>query len=114
MRVISDQSSPGGDYDSIRRVDAGQGCGPGFNFTDDSSGEMRPLGSRGEEQADIVAFLEALTGEASAEMSSPPRLPEVTSSIRIFSPLRWRRPAFWMSAAVAADSPWLSVRRVPA
>lgn len=40
------------------------------------SGEMRPLGLTAEEQADLVAFLEALTGEVAAEVTSPPRLPQ--------------------------------------
>lgn len=40
------------------------------------SGEVRPLGLTTEEQADLVAFLEALTGEVAAEVSTPPRLPQ--------------------------------------
>jgi cytochrome c peroxidase len=39
------------------------------------SGEMRPLGLTDQEQADLVAFLGALTGEVAAEVSIPPRLP---------------------------------------
>jgi cytochrome c peroxidase len=39
------------------------------------SGEIRPLGLTPEEQADLVAFLQALTGEVAVEVSSPPRLP---------------------------------------
>jgi cytochrome c peroxidase len=39
------------------------------------SGEIRPLGLTQEEQADLVAFLEALTGEVAAEVTSPPTLP---------------------------------------
>jgi len=39
------------------------------------SGEMRPLGLTDQEQADLVAFLGALTGEVAVEVSSPPRLP---------------------------------------
>jgi cytochrome c peroxidase len=40
------------------------------------SGEIRPLALTGDEQADLVAFLEALTGEVSPQVSSPPRLPQ--------------------------------------
>jgi len=40
------------------------------------SGDIRPLALAADEQADLVAFLEALTGEVSAEVSSPPRLPQ--------------------------------------
>jgi cytochrome c peroxidase len=40
------------------------------------SGEIRPLGLTREEQGDLVAFLEALTGEVAAEVASPPRLPQ--------------------------------------
>jgi cytochrome c peroxidase len=40
------------------------------------SGEIRPLGLTPEEQADLVTFLEALTGEVAAEVTSPPRLPQ--------------------------------------
>ena len=40
------------------------------------SGEIRPLGLTSEEQVDLVAFLETLTGEIAAEVSSPPRLPQ--------------------------------------
>jgi cytochrome c peroxidase len=39
------------------------------------SGELRPLGLTAEEQTDLLAFLQALTGEVAAEVSSPPRLP---------------------------------------
>jgi cytochrome c peroxidase len=39
------------------------------------SGELRPLGLSNDEQADLVAFLEALTGEVAAEVRTPPRLP---------------------------------------
>jgi cytochrome c peroxidase len=39
------------------------------------SGEIRPLGLTAEEQADLVAFLEALTGEIAPEVTSPPQLP---------------------------------------
>jgi len=40
------------------------------------SGAMRPLGLTPDEQADLVAFLQALTGEVAAEVSTPPRLPQ--------------------------------------
>jgi cytochrome c peroxidase len=40
------------------------------------SGEIRPLRLTAEEQADLVALLQALTGEVAPEVSSPPRLPE--------------------------------------
>jgi cytochrome c peroxidase len=40
------------------------------------SGEIRPLALTPEEQADLVAFLEALTGEVAPEVSSPPVLPQ--------------------------------------
>jgi cytochrome c peroxidase len=40
------------------------------------SGEIRPLGLTVEERADLVAFLEALTGEVAPEVTSPPRLPQ--------------------------------------
>jgi len=40
------------------------------------SGEIRPLGLTPDEQADLVVFLQALTGEVAAEVSSPPRLPQ--------------------------------------
>ena len=39
------------------------------------SGEIRPLGLTREEQVDLVAFLEALTGQVATEVSSPPQLP---------------------------------------
>ena len=39
------------------------------------SGELRPLGLSNDEQAELVAFLEALTGEVAAEVTTPPRLP---------------------------------------
>ena len=39
------------------------------------SGEVRPLRLTPAEQADLVVFLEALTGEVAEEVSSPPRLP---------------------------------------
>jgi cytochrome c peroxidase len=39
------------------------------------SGDIRPLGLTPDEQSDLVAFLEALTGEIAAEVTSPPRLP---------------------------------------
>jgi cytochrome c peroxidase len=35
-----------------------------------------PLGLTAQEQQDLVAFLEALTGEVAKEVSSPPVLPE--------------------------------------
>jgi len=40
------------------------------------SGELRPLRLNNAEQADLVAFLEALTGEVATEVTTPPRLPE--------------------------------------
>jgi cytochrome c peroxidase len=40
------------------------------------SGEIRPLGLTAAEQADLLVFLEALTGEVAAAVSSPPRLPQ--------------------------------------
>jgi cytochrome c peroxidase len=40
------------------------------------SGEIRPLGLTPDEQRDLVAFLEALSGEVAAEVSSAPRLPQ--------------------------------------
>jgi cytochrome c peroxidase len=40
------------------------------------SGEMKPLGLSAEEQADLVTFLESLTGEVAAEVTSPPVLPK--------------------------------------
>ncbi len=39
------------------------------------SGEIRPLGLNNDERADLVSFLEALTGEVAAEVTTPPRLP---------------------------------------
>jgi cytochrome c peroxidase len=39
------------------------------------SGEIKPLNLTASEQADLVAFLRALTGEISAEVTSPPQLP---------------------------------------
>lgn len=40
------------------------------------SKEMRPLNLAAEEQKDLVAFMEALTGQVAPEVSSPPKLPE--------------------------------------
>ena len=40
------------------------------------SGEIKPLDLTAAEQADLVAFLEALTGEVPAEVTSPPVLPK--------------------------------------
>lgn len=40
------------------------------------SQDIKPLGLRGEEQADLVAFLRALTGEIDPEVGRPPVLPE--------------------------------------
>jgi cytochrome c peroxidase len=40
------------------------------------SGEMKPLGLSAGEQADLVAFLESLTGKVAPEISSPPELPK--------------------------------------
>jgi len=40
------------------------------------SGDIRALGLTVNEQGDVVAFLEALTGEVSREVSTAPRLPE--------------------------------------
>jgi len=39
------------------------------------SPEIQPLNLTASEQADLVAFLEALTGEVASEVSSPPALP---------------------------------------
>ena len=38
--------------------------------------EMKPLNLTASEQADLVAFLAALTGEVSPEVSSSPQLPQ--------------------------------------
>jgi cytochrome c peroxidase len=40
------------------------------------SGEMKPLGLNATEMTDLVAFLEALTGEVAPEIASPPELPK--------------------------------------
>jgi cytochrome c peroxidase len=40
------------------------------------SGEIKPLDLSAEEQADLLSFLRALTGEVSADVSRPPRLPQ--------------------------------------
>jgi cytochrome c peroxidase len=40
------------------------------------SSAVKPLGLTAEERGALVAFLEALTGEVSADVTSPPRLPE--------------------------------------
>lgn len=40
------------------------------------SGEIRPLNLTPPEQADLVAFLQALTGEVAPEVSQPPQLPQ--------------------------------------
>lgn len=40
------------------------------------SAAIRPLNLTASEQADLVAFLEALTGEVAPEVSSPPTLPQ--------------------------------------
>ncbi len=40
------------------------------------SGEIKPLGLSAAEQADLVAFMESLTGEVAAEVTSPPALPK--------------------------------------
>jgi cytochrome c peroxidase len=40
------------------------------------SPEIQPLNLTASEQADLVAFLEALTGEVAPEVSSPPELPQ--------------------------------------
>jgi len=40
------------------------------------AGDIRPLGLTPEEEADLAAFLQALTGEVAAEVSSPPHLPQ--------------------------------------
>lgn len=39
------------------------------------SAEIRPLNLTEQEEGDLVAFLQALTGEVDAEVSSPPQLP---------------------------------------
>ena len=38
--------------------------------------EIKPLNLTASEQADLVAFLAALTGEVAPEVSSPPHLPQ--------------------------------------
>ena len=38
------------------------------------SGEIRPLNLTVQDQADLVAFLQALTGEVGPEVSQPPQL----------------------------------------
>ena len=40
------------------------------------SGDVKPLDLTVQEQADLVAFLESLTGQMAADVTSPPRLPE--------------------------------------
>jgi cytochrome c peroxidase len=40
------------------------------------SKDIRPLNLTPEEQKDLVAFMEALTGQVAPEVSTPPRLPE--------------------------------------
>jgi hypothetical protein len=40
------------------------------------SSAIKPLGLTAEERAALVAFLDALTGEVAADVTSPPRLPE--------------------------------------
>jgi cytochrome c peroxidase len=40
------------------------------------SGEIKPLGLSAAEQTDLVAFMESLTGEVAAEVTSPPALPK--------------------------------------
>jgi len=40
------------------------------------SGEIKPLGLSAAEQADLVAFLESLTGTVAAEVTTPPELPK--------------------------------------
>jgi cytochrome c peroxidase len=40
------------------------------------SGDVKPLDLTAEEQSDLVAFLESLTGQVAAEVASPPQLPE--------------------------------------
>ena len=40
------------------------------------SKEVRPLNLTAAEQKDLVAFMEALTGQVATEVSSPPKLPE--------------------------------------
>jgi cytochrome c peroxidase len=40
------------------------------------SGEIRPLGLTPDEQRNLAVFLEALSGEVAAEVSSAPRLPQ--------------------------------------
>jgi cytochrome c peroxidase len=37
---------------------------------------ITPLNLTAEEQADLVAFMESLTGQVAAEVSSPPQLPD--------------------------------------
>jgi hypothetical protein len=40
------------------------------------STQVRPLGLTGAQQADLLAFLEALTGEIDPALTSPPVLPQ--------------------------------------
>jgi cytochrome c peroxidase len=40
------------------------------------SGEIKPLNLSAAEQADLIAFMEALTGEVAAEVTTPPVLPK--------------------------------------
>jgi hypothetical protein len=40
------------------------------------SSAIKPLGLTAEERAALVAFLDALTGEVAADVTSTPRLPE--------------------------------------
>ena len=40
------------------------------------SGDVKPLGLDASEMADLVAFMEALTGEVAPEIASPPELPK--------------------------------------
>jgi cytochrome c peroxidase len=40
------------------------------------SSDMKPLGLTAQEQADLVEFMKALTGQIDPEVSRPPRLPE--------------------------------------
>ena len=40
------------------------------------SAEIRPLSLSAQEQGDLVAFLQSLTGQVSTAVSSPPKLPE--------------------------------------
>ena len=54
------------------------------------SGEIRPLGLTPSEQADLAAFLEELSGEVAAEVSSAPRLPDESPPAAATIAVAWR------------------------